>query len=161
MTTGIFNLVTPDDLLKKLRHDYEELKLHPFDAYLAYNFFVTAESMPDWIYPGCSPVIAQKRKSLRNSDVLLEITSHLASGAKHFTHLRPSHKSVLDSTPTVGYFTNYFPVNYFPKGYFGQGVLIIRLENDARLLLGETINAVNLAKRVLQFWEDYFTRIII
>ena len=152
MLKGVFGLENPRDLLAKLRHDFLLLQRSPFDPYLAYNFFVTAEHMLDWLYPGNTN--RSQRESLRSSEVLLQITSHLASGAKHFTALSNHHKSVSGSTPSAGWFPrNYFPKGFFPTGYFGQGTLTVHLEGEAQASLGAAIMAVDLAERVLAYWE--------
>ena len=151
MVAGVFDLNSPKDLLNKLRHDYQLMEDHPFDSYLAFNFFVTAEAMLDWIYPGQTN--NPNRRNLRNSEILLQITSHIASGAKHFSHLSSHHNSLTDTTPTAGYFSNYFPKGYFPPGYFGDGVLLIRLDGDAEMKYGKKITALKLAKEVLEYWD--------
>ena len=151
MNVGAFGLKTPRELLIKMEHDLELLKAAPFDPYLAFNFFITAECMLDWLYPGNSNRLT--RENIRNSDILLQITSHIASGGKHFSNLSSHHKSVSDTTPSAGYFADYFPKEAFPKGYFGQGVLVIHLDGDAERTLGSTINAVHLAEMVLAYWQ--------
>ena len=57
---GAFTLQTPHDLLEKLESDYDALMQDRNNPYLAYNFFVTAEHMLDWVYPG----YANKNKRL-------------------------------------------------------------------------------------------------
>lgn len=92
MTSGIWNprndgflyLRTPHHLLKKLEWEYENLQANPGDAWAAFNFFVTAEHMPDWC--GCVPC--------KNVEPLLQVCSHIANGAKHFNLTNPKHKSV-------------------------------------------------------------------
>ena len=151
MVAGVFDLNSPKDLLNKLRHDYQLMEDHTFDSYLAFNFFVTAEAMLDWLYPGKTN--ETKRINLKNSEILLQITSHIASGAKHFSNLYSHHNSVKDTTPTAGYFSNYFPKGYFPTGYFGDGVLLIVLDGDAEKIFGKTITALELAKIISAYWE--------
>ena len=52
LLAGIFDLKTPKDLLEKLGRDLERLRAAPNDTDHAFNFFVTAEHMPDWLHPG-------------------------------------------------------------------------------------------------------------
>src|SRR4051812_18185088 len=78
------NLNTPADLLGKLRHDFERVHENTHDAYAAFDFFVTAEHLPEW----CGdPTIKRK-------EPLLRIVSHLANGAKHFRATDSKHNSV-------------------------------------------------------------------
>jgi hypothetical protein len=79
---GFFELQTPADLLRKLRADLEDMKRQPRNSYLAFNFFVTAEHMKDWLFPGYENT--SKRKALHDSSHVLQICSHVANGAKHF-----------------------------------------------------------------------------
>lgn len=66
---GLFQLQTAHELLAKLRHDHERLREAPNDAYVAFDFFVTAEHMLDWVYPGFSR--KSQRTAERQSQVVL------------------------------------------------------------------------------------------
>jgi hypothetical protein len=48
---GFFDLKTAADLRAKLRRDIEKLRAEPTNPDAAFNFFVTALHMLDWIYP--------------------------------------------------------------------------------------------------------------
>lgn len=95
---GIFELTTPNDLLKKLRYEYEHFRLEPLNTYTAFNFFVTAEHLLDWQYPGRAN--RSQRKQVRANSVILQICSHIANGAKHFQVEDKHHKSVSDTGQT-------------------------------------------------------------
>jgi len=47
MHQGFGELRLPADLLRKLRHDFERMKMSPQDQYAAFDFFVTAEHIID------------------------------------------------------------------------------------------------------------------
>jgi hypothetical protein len=49
---GFFDLKTPMDLLHKLERDYAKLQQDDEDVDAAYNFFATAENMPEWVKGG-------------------------------------------------------------------------------------------------------------
>jgi hypothetical protein len=72
---GTFELKTPQDLLEKLRFDLSQLTNDPTNTYLAFNFFVTALHMTDWLYPGNSN--RTRRDDLENSSILLQVPSHV------------------------------------------------------------------------------------
>jgi hypothetical protein len=76
--------------VKKLQHDLERMTKSPQDQYAAFDFFVTAEHILDWIYPDDKAA----QKFLRSSNPLLRITSHLANGSKHFQAKAARHQSV-------------------------------------------------------------------
>jgi hypothetical protein len=147
MIKGFFKLQTPGDLLNKLRHDLSQMKLHPFDEYMAFNFFVTAEAMLDWIYPGNENKM--NRKIIRNSEPMLMVTSDLASGAKHFSGLYTHHDSVksIDISPGA------FPLGSFPVGSIGNGVLRVHLNELLPNYDRKMITAFKLASMVLEYWE--------
>ena len=82
MTTGLFQLQTPRDMFAKLKHNHGRLANDPNNAYIAFDFFVTAEHLLDWLYPGVAG--RSHRSAARNSEILVcEVVSHLATGAKH------------------------------------------------------------------------------
>ena len=138
MEPGFFQLKDASDLFDKLQWEYENLSAHPGNAWNAFNFFVTAEHMADW--KGC--------KSLKFTDPLLKLCSHLANGGKHFEKLHDIHKSVKSAKHD----------GVFEPGVYEEGVyeesLQITLEPDAVQALGvEVIDAVSLASKVIEFWR--------
>ncbi len=72
MEDGFLHLMDAPSLFLKLRHDYARFLEKPTDAYFAYNFFVTAEHLPDWVGD----------TTIKDHDPYLRICSHLATGAK-------------------------------------------------------------------------------
>jgi len=131
---GVFTLTTARDLLAKLQHDYQLLSASPNDPYIAFNFFVTAEHLLDWIYPGNANKDA--RTNARQQELLLQICSHIASGAKHFEVEAKHHKSVAETVLRRG---NPFqsPLLHSPLLH-GGGIpgLCVNLQGDAKDKLG-------------------------
>ncbi len=89
---GFFQLETPDDLLAKLERDFARMNRAPNDPDPAYDFFVTAEHMLDWLYPGNAG--RKSREEQRDRHALLQLVSHIATGAKHMVPEAKRHKSV-------------------------------------------------------------------
>jgi hypothetical protein len=145
--SGLASLERPEHLLAKLRHDYERVRRAPSDTYAAFDFFVTAEHMIDWILPGQANKAA--REELRASDILLQVVSHIAGGAKHFIAEAKHHQSVqhADSAPSA------FQADAFQSDAFQTGGLFLTLEGAAATALGVHIGVPELAARVLRFWE--------
>jgi hypothetical protein len=112
---GLFELKTPADLVWKLRHDLERMATSPQDQYAAFDFFVTAEHIVDWIHPGDRAA----RESLRSSSPLLRITSHLANGGKHFEAKAAHHRSVTGTEKD-----RHVEEGYVEEGYFEEPLLI-------------------------------------
>lgn len=138
---GIFNLNTPETLVRKLAQDYTLFEQQPFNPYLAFNFFVTAEHIPDWIGD----------KDIKKKHSILRICSHLANGAKHFEVDPKRHQSVRKTEKAL----------YCERGYLVNGFieepLIVHLSNGEIGEFGQPhIEAVKIAKSVLEFWLDRF-----
>jgi hypothetical protein len=151
---SIFGLLTAHDLREKLRRDLDRMKAAPADFDSAFNFFVTAESLLDWAYPGDASRDA--RKSVKDGSVHLQVCSHIANGAKHLELRDRQHKSV-ESVKAVrgGMFPeSYFPRDYFPDDYFGARCLVVHLKDVAAAGLGESIASLELAERVMAFWDS-------
>jgi hypothetical protein len=78
---GFFKLEDPFDLLQKLEHDLNRLKAIPTDSYAAFDFFVTATHMPEWIRMvgwTFSPPTEMRTATI------FELCGKLGNGAKHF-----------------------------------------------------------------------------
>jgi hypothetical protein len=142
-------LQTPGDLLEKLRHDLKRLEDSPADVYAAFDFFVTAEHMLDWIYPN-GP---KRREQERKSNILLPICSHIANGAKHFQANYKHHQSVSAIVSQEGG----FQPSAFQPSAFPVSTLVIQLDSQAAAELGTgpEIECLELARRVLKFWENH------
>ena len=149
---GAFGLTTPSDLLNKLERELARLRETPHDVDIAFNFFVTAEQLPDWIHPGREG--KTQREAVRAADVLLQVTSHLASGAKHFDSLSSHHRSVTWSGRGGGWFgSRFFASRIFSGRYFGRTTLLLTLDGPAAVELGTSITAIDLAERVYAYWS--------
>ena len=133
-------LQTARDLLAKLQHDFERLEADQNDDYAAWDFFVTAEHMRDWIdRPG-----GQSRPA---SSPLLKTVSHLANGGKHF-ELSPGRHSAVREVSQRGV----FDAAYFDADAFDTARLTVQtIEPPAE------INVVDLAARVLDYWVPEMT----
>jgi hypothetical protein len=150
---GAFTLRTAEDLLAKLENDLSLLKRDRANPYLAFNFFVTAEHMLDWIYPGYAN--KKKREAERDSEVLLQICSHLATGAKHFVAEAAHHNSVA-SSGTRGRWNPFggpFSSPLLTPG--GIPVLRVQLDGDAITTYGNSIEVLRLAELIYDYWKKH------
>lgn len=135
----IFELKTAGDLFRKLEGDFESLKKTQ-DARVAFNFFVTAEHLPDWL----------GRRDLVRQHPILRVVSHIANGAKHFTLNDSRHNSVVGTEKL-----RYVEEGYVEPGYFDEP-LMIHLSSDEALALGaQSIDAAELGRQVLEFWRPH------
>ena len=140
---GLFELQTPADLFRKLEFDLSRLEKARTDQYAAFDVFVTAEHMLDWVYPD-DP---QSQKAERNARPALKICSHLANGAKHFKATAARHTSVDAAKVHHGPYSSVYSRVYDtsrPEVY---------LDGDAAASFGPVIDAFMLAMLVRDFWR--------
>jgi len=144
---GFAKLQGPVDLYQKLLHDRSRMRMNSLDVYAAFDFFVTAEHMRDWVHPGHRG--AKAREAMRRDDVVLRLISHLANGSKHFLAEDKTQLSVVDVSKS-GY-----AENYVEDGYWEQALEIQLTLPEQGAIGASTISAAELADRALQFWESY------
>jgi hypothetical protein len=148
--TGFVALQSPQDLVAKLQHDLRTFEADPLDAYVAFNFFLTAEHMPDWWHPGKEGKAA--REWLRESSPLLQVTSHLANSGKHFKVEAKHHQSVRSARNEGGVFADVYGDVF--GGVYGRR-MVVHLDGSAANIFGESIEALELARQVVAFWLAY------
>jgi hypothetical protein len=146
---GFGQLDRPAHLLEKLRHDLARITSDPSDQYAAFDFFVTAEHMVDWVLPGFAQKQAQA--GLRDSNPLLQVVSHIANGSKHFVAEARHHRHVqhVDAPPSA------FQPSAFQSSAFQTGALYVTLEGTAAQAFGPQLEVTDLAERVFRFWQAY------
>lgn len=148
---GFGSLRSPKDLLGKLKRDFEALEKDANNSDLAFNFFITALHMLDWLHPNDPG----KRTAIERSEILLQVCSHIANGAKHFEATNKKHTSV-DDVNAGG--------SYLRSNDAGNGAVFLRsnvagimidLQGDAANKLGTPIQAHVLASKILEFWKNH------
>lgn len=149
MVEGFLELTESNDLFKKLEWEYANLSKNPTNSYIAFNFFVTAWHLLEWIYP--DPAGKAFRKSLRDETPLLQTCEHLAVGAKHFAPSSPNHHSVAGSERRDSW-----------GGSWGQSwgkswckTLVVVLDGQAKDRYGQTITVPDLADQIMEFWRNH------
>ena len=134
------DLVLPADLVRKLEHDFRRLQGNPRDTYAAFDFFVTAEHIPDWM----------RNIPVKREIPLLRVVSHLAAGAKHFIPQDKRHQSVRAVEVEGGA----FQADAFQADAFDVGSLVVQLQGDEAALFGTEVGVLQLAELVLQYWRE-------
>jgi len=80
---GFFDLQTPEHLLRKLEWEYARWEPDHLNVYLAWNFFITAEHLPDWLsHPNASRLEGLGHKAFKRKYPDTRICSSLASGCQ-------------------------------------------------------------------------------
>ncbi len=149
---GFFGLQEPTDLLRKLEHDYARMQQEPLDSYSAFDFFVGAWHMLDWVFSG--EVNERRRAVCHKKTPLLQVCSELANSSKHLE---------LRKGPQSYQYQVVRPASAYGSGTYGTGRfggpagLEIRLRPYQAEALGVTdyIDALDLASRLLIFWREY------
>ena len=141
MENGFLFLKDANSLFKKLKHDYETFKADNKDQYKAYNFFVTAEHLPDWVGD----------TTIKDKNPYLRIASHLATGAKHFQVTNPKKDSVHSTAIDV-----YVVEGHTEEEYFETVLTLIITDKEAEELGINSIAVMNLADEVISFWSKHF-----
>ena len=139
----IFELKTSADLFRKAEADLAQLELSNQDSYTAFNFFVTAHHLSDWL----------KKPDFVKKNCVLRIVSHLANGAKHFEISEKRHKSILGTETD-----NYAEKDYFEQDYAEKRILIKLSSEEASELEMSEIDAVTLGKKVVEFWRAHIPK---
>jgi hypothetical protein len=138
---GFFSLRSVHDLLDKLEHDYKRLQsadpTTPAAQYAAFDFFVCAEHLADWLSNERGGSLTSHRSYADGA-----LVSHVANGAKHFRVDVDRHKTVRDTATKGAYQDRAFQPNSF------QGAtLVIELES------GGSVAANEVASRVISHWR--------
>lgn len=120
-------LETAQVLFEKLTRDLACLETWPNDADMAFNFFLTANAILDWLYPGAAG--RQQREDLRN-DPLLYAVWELASGVN--------------------------PPELKPTGDAAQTALSVELTGRGAQKYGSRISCIDFARRVHVYWKTQF-----
>jgi hypothetical protein len=140
-------LRTARDLFVKLERDLIRLQSNRLDGGVAFDFFVTAYHMLDWIHPGYAN--KKTRQGIENGELLLQIASDLADGSKHFVLEAKKHKSVDDATRQDRAFGD----DAFDTA-FDTSELVILLKGDAAARFGSSVSVLKLAKEMVEYWKQ-------
>ena len=139
---GLFSLRTPRDLLDKLESDFarvEQADAASTEAQCAaFDFFVTALHMADWMSHSTGGSVAS-HGAYPDGALVYDV----GCGAKHF-RVRPEKHTTVSDTGLAGAFDPAF----FSPEYFDVAHLIIDLED------GTSVDALEVARRVLNHWRD-------
>lgn len=143
---GFIELNTVNDYWKKLQHDYLLLSNNCEDVYLAFNFFVTAYHLIDWIFEGERSRENEERKVFETNS-LMKICFHICNGAKHFNPLDKRNDSVKKIEKDKYVDEDYCDVDYV------ESPIIIYLEDNLKEEFGSSISITDLSNKIMIFWK--------
>jgi hypothetical protein len=145
---GFFHLQTPEDLFRKLQRDYERVEADPASSDAAFDFFITATHIPEWLAKANRPhVVPSGQRDL----ALLDTCKHLGNGAKHFVVNRHDAVQHGDVGPNT-----YGSAKYGLATYGATDNLLVTLAPDEASVLGTSQRlAKDLAQDVLSYWRAY------
>lgn len=140
---GFFSLRTARDLREKLEVDFSRLsRSNPSSIeaqYAAFDFFVCAEHIPDWLATTAGGSISSHRSYPDGA-----LVSHIANGAKHFQVKNPRHTTVKDTAAIAGA----FDAGAFARSAFQVAKLVVELES------GASEDVLEVAARVIAHWRN-------
>ena len=144
-TSGFFELTTPRHLLAKVQHDLDRLRKNPVDIYAAFDFFVSARHIPDWLHPN-DPTLS---KALFDAHVELRVCRHIADSGKHFRVTHGMHKQVLHTTRTTDAWGDSWGRAW--GNSWGKSALVVELDpaDPDTSILGQKIDVLKIAEKTL------------
>jgi hypothetical protein len=130
-------------LYGKLIRDFGKLEAAPRDQDAAYNFFVTAYHMHEWIAGNDQAV----RRQLE-ADPLVRVAGHIATRGKHFEASSPKWVQVVSTESRER-----GPLGGTPAGK-PTALRIILSDPNLTPLKSTDITAVDLARCFLEHWRE-------
>ena len=141
---GFFALQTPQDLLRKLQHDFERCKANPLDTFAAFDFVVTGTQMHEW----AKAAGLDERPAEPLDELVFKLCGDLRNGAKHFgmPRKRPKGLEIREGWVEPG---------WVQADAFDVGDLIVHLDDREAKVYGKpTISLLELAAMVVAYWEE-------
>lgn len=148
--SGFFELRSWLDLHDKLEWEFKQLSATPDDTYIAYNFFVTAWHLLEWVHP--DPIGTSNRSCLKDKEPLLQICEHLAVGAKHFEPTNKDLKSVASTGMQPGALGGAWGGSWGSS--WGRHLTVV-LQGEAQQKYGDSIAVEHLASLVMNYWREF------
>lgn len=150
LDTGVSTLNTATDLLAKLDRDLTQLRRSPTDADACFNFFVTADQLPEWHFSRDPERVAE----FRRQHSLARACSKIASGSMRFRISEKRPQGGLSPVPATAGVPTFAPVGRMSARPAGKLVeLLLDLEPTEAADLGPVLSARDVAERVVQLWR--------
>jgi hypothetical protein len=155
--TGALKLKAPSDLLQKLRYEVGQLKLDPYNTYIALDAARDAHHLCDWVWAGCmhdKPELQQavmKKSGTRGQFVTwiasncprFRLITELSNGSKHFGD--PREGPAITHTYEGGWGRQ-----YWGEGVWGAPAALVVVTEDGHLSIVEILNDA------VTFWDTFF-----
>lgn len=143
---AFISMTEPRHLLEKLAHDYQRLvsakdTIGPHAQYAAFDFFVTAEHMCDWLEHALHGTNPARHRQYQDGKIVWDV----ASGAKHF---RADRDRGHDTAKGTRAHRGSFSAGAFSRDSFDVTRLVVDLED------GKTADVLDVAERVLAHWRE-------
>jgi len=153
MDSGFLELKTAQDLFAKLEEDLRIACNDPLNSRAWFNFFVTAEHFPEWLYKDIN-----KRSDFKKH-AALRVCSHIANGGKHFDiELSKRHNSIVSTAVTTLITTGATsPSSREHKRNNDGREYILKLNPNEAQELGPEISVIELAEQVFELHRKIFT----
>jgi hypothetical protein len=163
---GLSVLKTFQDLRQKLEREYARLLAHPTDADMAWNFFVTADHLPDYALHTQPKVLGGKSiKKFKRDNPLTHVCENLSNGAKHcIPHVIPKDKLNISVVKTGSEMTSFVEDGFVDDGFFAKELTLMVYLTPYEVAefqkawfqsIGAKIEVPWLATQVVGFWRTF------
>lgn len=147
---GIFDLASPEDLFRKLEHDYRRVQADATDVYAAFDFVVTAWHLLEWRYPGGKN--REPGKAVWKETPILRVCEHLAVGSKHFEPHDGKLTAVRDSQREAVWGKRVWAPGVWAPGVWRDD-LVVTLDSPEAAVLGPRLTLPEVADHAMAFWR--------
>lgn len=146
--SGIFDLLSAEDLCAKLEHDFKRVRESPSDVYAAFDFVITAWHLLEWRYPGDEA----QQKEVRQQYPIVELCEHLAVRSKHYQPTQKRHRTARASRRDSVWKRGVWAPGAWAPGFW-KDELMIELAGAAQVEFGDEMPFSRFAKLVMDFWR--------
>ena len=125
------------------------MQADPSDIFVAFDYFVTAYHLADWVNPDSKAA----RREFEAKEPRLVIVGQIANGAKHFE--ARAWDEVAELSTRDGYWgRGYFSLRYWSRRYRPRPRIVIVLTDAEAARLGQPeLEILDTAKRITAFWR--------
>lgn len=145
---SVFGLTTAQDLMRKAEHDLVRFRANPTDVYVAFDFFVTAQNVPEWLYP--TKRQKNQREKVFDEFVELRVCRHLGNAVKHLKlENRKDNRQVGSTYLSPGAWGGSWGETWGSSWGRGQLMIVLDHTDPDTTILGPEIKALELAEKAM------------
>jgi len=148
MNPGFLELKTAQQLFAKLEDDFKIASHASTDSRAWFNFFVTAEHLPEWHFKN-----QRLASEFRSQHAVLRVCSHIANGGSYFEVNRHNAIASTNITYVVGYGQDGRLLQAQGTPSQGERAFTLQLSPEEAKELGAEILVSELANQILTLYR--------